>query len=96
VAQRAREFANRNALGATRGTVLRDVLRSNAFIASMGALAGALAAWSTAPTLRGFLYNVAPRNGLVFTGVPAALVAVALLSSLLPHCAQLACPRPMH
>ncbi len=84
VAQRAREFAIRSALGATRGTVLRDVLRSNAFIASTGAVAGALAVWSAAPTLREFLYHFAPRNALVFTGVPAARVAVALLSSLLP------------
>ena len=74
VTRRAREFAIRNALGATRRTMLLDVLRSNAIIASTGALAGAFAAWSAAPSLRGFLYNVAPRDALVFTGVPAALV----------------------
>jgi ABC-type lipoprotein release transport system permease subunit len=84
VARQAREFAIRNALGARRSEILGSVLASTAATAGVGALVGAALVWSIAPALGGFLYEVAPRNGLVLAGAPLVLVAVALASSFVP------------
>jgi predicted permease len=84
VARQTKEFAIRNALGARRSVILGGVLASTAVTAGAGALAGAAIAWSVAPALGGFLYEVAPRNALVLAGAPLALVTVALASSFVP------------
>jgi ABC-type antimicrobial peptide transport system permease subunit len=84
VARQSREFAIRSALGARRRGILVGVLRTNSLVAGAGALAGVVAVLVAAPGMRAFLFNVAPRDALVLTVVPLALLAVALLSSLVP------------
>jgi predicted permease len=84
VARQSREFAIRSALGAARRAIVEDVLRAYAVVAGAGAIAGAAVVLVAAPGLRAFLYDVAPRDPLVLLAVPAVLITVALLSSLLP------------
>jgi putative ABC transport system permease protein len=84
VARQMRELAIRSALGAGRGDILRDVLRTNAGVASAGAIAGAIVAGVGAPALSGFLYDVSPRDTVVLAGAPLALMAVAVLACLVP------------
>jgi putative ABC transport system permease protein len=84
VARQSRELAIRSALGARRTALLHGILRTYAVIAGAGAVAGAGVAALAAPALRSFLYEVAPRDGIVLAGVPLVLVSVAILSSLWP------------
>jgi ABC-type antimicrobial peptide transport system permease subunit len=84
VARQRREFAIRTALGAGRAQVLRAVLLHNGAVAGAGAALGTLTAALAAPALQSFLYGTAPRDVLVLTCVPLALVAVALLACAAP------------
>jgi predicted permease len=84
VARRQREFAIRNALGAGRAQILRNVLLKNATIAGTGTALGVAVALMAAPGLQGFLYDTAPRDLLILTAVPLVLVSVALLSAMAP------------
>ena len=84
VARQMRELAIRSALGAGRGDILRDVLRTNAGVAAAGAVAGAAIAAVAAPMLTGFLYDVSPRDTTVLAGAPLALIAVAILACVAP------------
>ena len=84
VAKQRREFALRNALGAQPGQILRGVVRTNALVAGAGALLGAAAAVAYAPVLSSFLYQVSPRDPGVVGGMPMLIVALALVSALVP------------
>jgi hypothetical protein len=84
VAKQQREFAVRNALGAQPGQILRGVVRTNALVAGAGALLGTAAAVAYAPALSSFLYQVSPRDVAVVGGMPLLIVALALLSALVP------------
>jgi len=84
VARQARELAIRSALGAGRGDILTSVLRTNAVASAAGAVAGAIVAAGGAPALTSFLYNVPARDAVVLTGVPTALIAVAVLACVGP------------
>jgi predicted permease len=84
VSLRSRELAIRSALGATRGDLLRSVLRQGLTVAIGGAAVGTLAsAWLTG-LVSAQLYGVTPNDPLTFVGVPIALIAIALLACLLP------------
>ncbi|HUQ82221.1 MAG TPA: ABC transporter permease [Gemmatimonadaceae bacterium] len=84
VARQTRELAIRSALGADRADIARDVLRANAGVSAAGAIVGSMVAAVVAPALSGFLYDVSPRDGLVLTGVPVTLIAVAVLACVAP------------
>jgi putative ABC transport system permease protein len=84
VARQTRELAIRSALGAGRADILRDVLRTNAGVAAIGAVVGGVVAAVASPALSGFLYDVSPRDGVVLAGAPLALIGVAVLACLVP------------
>jgi predicted permease len=84
VAQRAREFGVRIALGAGRGLILGLVLSRGLRLGGAGIASGAAAAWATTRLLRGLLFGVAPGDPLAFSAAVVVLTAVAVLASLLP------------
>jgi putative ABC transport system permease protein len=83
-AQRRREFGVRLALGATRASLQRLMLRHAAALAAWGIAAGWLLALLTAQLLSGFLYGVAPLDPLTLLLAPLVLAAVALVAAWLP------------
>jgi putative ABC transport system permease protein len=84
VARRRAEFAVRMALGATPRTVGREVLRFGLAPVVIGVAAGSLAAIGGMKLVRGFLYDVAPTDGVSFGLAAVALLAVGALAALLP------------
>ena len=84
VAQRTREIGVRLAMGATRGQILRLVLRQGMILTVIGLVIGAALAAAAAQALRSQLMGVAPTDALSF-GVPSALLlAIALLACAIP------------
>ena len=84
VGQRPREIGIRMALGARRGQVLRMVLGRGLRLMLGGIAVGVVAAGAVSRLLQSVLYGVSPLDPLVFTGVAAALAAVAPLACYLP------------
>ena len=84
VVQRSREFGIRVALGATRGQILRSVIRSGALLAATGVLIGTAAALALTRTLQNFVWGVSTLDPWTFVSVAVVLLAVAVISSLVP------------
>jgi predicted permease len=84
VAERTREFGIRLALGATRGTVSRGVLRGVALLAVVGLLCGLALFAGAAQWLESRVYGVSARDPVTLGGVSALLVAAALAGAWLP------------
>jgi hypothetical protein len=84
VAYRTREIAVRIALGATRGAVLRGVLRDGLRMAGPGLLVGGLLAAGTAAAMRSMLLGLSPVDPVSFLSAGAALLIVVVTSSLGP------------
>jgi len=84
VSQRGREIAIRAALGATKGEVLRLVLRSALTMTAAGILAGGLAAAALANALRAFLFGVRPADPATFAVITAAVVVLAIAAAYRP------------
>lgn len=84
VAERGREFGIRMALGASRGRILRHVLRQGAVLASAGVLLGTGAALALNRTLQDFVYGVSTVDPLTFIAVGVLLVATAGVASVVP------------
>jgi predicted permease len=84
IARRTREIGIRVALGADRGRVLRLIVREGMTLVVMGLAAGLAAGWFGATAIRGFLFDVSPRDVTAFTVVPLILAAVALVACYLP------------
>jgi predicted permease len=86
VAQRTREFGIRVALGATRGSMVRQVLREGARVAAIGmAVGGVLAAALTAVLQQsGMVLDVSAGDPLVAIGAPLVLLAATALASYIP------------
>jgi putative ABC transport system permease protein len=83
-AQRTSEIGIRLALGASRGDVLRLVVRQAAWPVAAGVLIGAIGAALAAQAIATQLVNVRPNDPLTFGGVAALLAAVALLAAFVP------------
>jgi predicted permease len=84
VGQRQQEFGVRQALGATRGDIMRLVFSSAAVMTSVGVVIGfALAAVSTR-LLVSLLYGVQPHDPITFAGVALALIAAAAVATYVP------------
>jgi putative ABC transport system permease protein len=84
VQQRSKEIGLRMALGASRGSVLRLILRQGLVLAAVGlalGLAGAVAATRLLATM---LFDVKPVDAQVYLGVVVLLSAVTLVAGYLP------------
>lgn len=84
VLQRTHEIGIRMALGASRGDVVRMVVRDAGRLASWGAVFGVLAALAVTRVLPSMLYDVRPADPAVIGAVAALLAIVALMASWLP------------
>jgi ABC-type antimicrobial peptide transport system permease subunit len=84
VGQRSREIAIRRAIGASSGSVARAVVAGGLRLAAAGLAVGALAALIGTRVLRGFLFGVASTDPLTYLSVGVGMVAVAVVSALLP------------
>ena len=84
VAERRREIGVRVALGARSSTVEALVFRQGLFPIAVGAMGGFLLAILLAPRLSDLLFQVGPRDPLVFAGAAGLLMAVAMLATWLP------------
>ena len=84
VTQRTHEIGIRMALGAQIGDVLRLVLRRAMLLAVVGIGVGVLGAIAVTRYLATLLFGVKPIDVITFAGVALALVAVALIASVLP------------
>ncbi len=84
VGQRAHEFGVRQALGATRGDILRLVFGSAAAMTLSGLAAGAGLALASTQLLASLLYGVTALDPATFAAVAALLAAAAAAASYLP------------
>ena len=84
VAQRAREFGVRMALGAARSDVLFMIIGRTARLVVVGALIGTAAALAASQALGTLLYGVAPTDWVSYVTAVAALMIAALAATALP------------
>jgi putative ABC transport system permease protein len=84
VARQRRAIGIRVALGAERRRVVRDALGHAFRLVSIGVALGLVAALALSRVTAQVLYEVSPRDPLVFGGVPLLLAGVALLASWIP------------
>ncbi len=84
VVQRRQEMGVRLALGASRGTVLRLVLRRGAALGLIGVLFGILPALFLARFLSSMLYGISWHDTAVFVTVPAVLFLTAVAAGYFP------------
>ncbi len=84
VAQRTNEIGIRMALGAQRGTVLRQIIGQGAVLAVAGVAIGYAGALLLTRVLSGLLFATSSTDPVTFVSVTMILVAVALVASLLP------------
>lgn len=84
VAQRTREIGVRMALGAQQSMVVRLILGQGVRLTLAGVGVGLIASLAGVRLLRGLLFGVSPTDPTTFAGVPAVLLAVAVLACYLP------------
>ena len=84
VAERTREIGMRMALGASRATILRTVLRDGIRLLIVGVGVGLVAALAVTRLLRGFLHGLSPTDPVTFAGIPLLLLMVVLVATWLP------------
>ena len=84
VTRRTQEIGLRMALGATRGDVVRLVMRQAARPVVLGILAGVIASAFLTRVLTSQLFDVTPGDPATFAIVAIALACVALLATLVP------------
>lgn len=84
VSRRTREIGVRMALGASRRTVLAQVLKQGLVLALGGSLAGLVLAFVLVRFLSSFLFGVSPFDPLVFALTTLLLIAVTLLATFVP------------
>lgn len=84
VAVRTHEMGVRMTLGATRGEIVRMVLREGTNLSLAGVLLGLLGAWWLSRYIAALLYGVSATDPWTYAGAAAALMAGALLGSVVP------------
>ncbi len=84
VEQRTREIGLRQALGATRGSVVSLVVVQGFRLAIVGMILGGVGAYLMRQTLAGLLYEVSAVDPAVYAAVALVLAAVAALACYVP------------
>ena len=84
VAQRTRELGIRIALGASRGRILRAVLREGTLLATAGVVIGIACGIAFTRTLQNYVYGVSTLDPVTFASVGVLLIAVATVASFVP------------
>jgi putative ABC transport system permease protein len=84
VRQRTREIATRMAVGATRGDIVRLVLRQGAGVAAAGIAAGLVLGLGATRFLRSALFGVSPTDPVSLGAAVLLLGGTALLAAYLP------------
>ncbi|MGH9794218.1 MAG: ABC transporter permease [Candidatus Acidiferrales bacterium] len=84
VAARTHEMGVRMTLGATRGEIVRMVLREGTNLSLAGVLIGLTGAWWLSRYIAALLYGVSATDPWTYAGAAAALLAGALLGSVVP------------
>jgi len=84
VSRRTREIGVRMALGASRGQVLRMVLRQGLVLAGFGIVAGLVGSLGVSRLLAGIIEGVPTFERLAFLGPPLVLLAASALATLVP------------
>jgi predicted permease len=84
VAQRVREFGIRQALGGDRASILALVLKQGLKTAGLGMALGLAASVALGRFLQTLLFEMTPRDPVVFAGVAAVLFAVAMAACYIP------------
>jgi putative ABC transport system permease protein len=84
VGQRSNEIGLRMALGASRGDVLRLVLRQTLLLAGLGIVIGLAAAAGITQLLTSMLFGVRATDPMTYAAVVAVLVLAALAASYIP------------
>ncbi|MEO7964539.1 MAG: FtsX-like permease family protein, partial [Gemmatimonadaceae bacterium] len=83
-AQRTREIGVRLALGASRGGIMRMVLREGLGLVGIGVGAGLVLAFIGTRALRPFLFGLNPLDPITFIVIAATLIAVSAIATALP------------
>jgi predicted permease len=84
VARRTREIGVRLALGASRGTVLKMVLRQATLLVAIGMALGIAATLASGSMLRALLFGTGARNPVVLIAVCGLVTVTGLLAAYLP------------
>jgi ABC-type antimicrobial peptide transport system permease subunit len=84
VSCRTREVGIRMALGAQGGDVVTMIFRQGALQLTLGMVIGLALALGVSQLVRILLFDVQPRDPMIFGGVTAVLIATGMLACLLP------------
>lgn len=84
VSYRRREIGLRMALGATRQSVARMVVRQGSILIGVGLGVGLLLAWPAERLIQSFLYNVRSLDAWTYATVLLALPIIGLIAALVP------------
>jgi FtsX-like permease family len=84
VVRRRREIGVRSALGASRGRLVRMVLREGLSVAVVGLIIGMASAAALTRLMQTLLVGIQPLDPISFAAAPMTLVVVALISCAIP------------
>ncbi|MCA1627986.1 MAG: ABC transporter permease [Acidobacteria bacterium] len=84
VARRTHEIGIRLALGASRGDILKLIIRQGLTLILIGTALGLALSQALTRVIASLLFNVSATDSATFAGVPLLLVAVALVACYLP------------
>ena len=84
VNQRTQEIGIRMALGASRASVLRMILRQGLTLVLLGLAAGTIASLTLVKLMKQVLYGVSPTDPLSFIAVAVVLIAVSVVACVFP------------
>ncbi|HKD59483.1 MAG TPA: ABC transporter permease [Terracidiphilus sp.] len=84
VSYRRREIGVRMALGATRASVAKLVLRQGSLLIGLGLVVGLLLTLASGRLIKGFLYQVQPLDASTYVAVALVLTAIGLVAAFIP------------